>query len=146
MAGDPTWYVPVCDRVLAKVQLWFDIYDRGDESASRKWITMNARIVDRTTMYAHRIKWKATELDHLIRLLDALAEHQELTSDFKRVREGLHHGRLLPNGEREVVLNFYKADVAEVLDVLRRAKSGKLLTLDQTAQKQTEAGKGMFEI
>lgn len=144
--ADPTWYTPVCDRVLAKMQMWFQLYERGEESASRKWVTMNARVVDRVTMYAHRLKFKPLEIDHLIRLLDALCEHKELAEDFRKVRNGMQRGRLHPGGEYEVVLNFYKADVAEILDVLMRAKSGNLKTLDQVVKEQTESGKGMFEV
>ena len=55
---DPTWYRPVCDILLAKMQRWFDMYERGDEAASRKFVTMNGRIVNKVTMYAHRM-WSA---------------------------------------------------------------------------------------
>jgi hypothetical protein len=143
---DPTWYRPVCDILLAKMQRWFDMYERGDEAASRKFVTMNGRIVDKVTMYAHRMQFKPLEIDHLIRLLHALAEHQELTIDFTKVRHGMKYGRLYPGGFYEVTLNFYKQDIAEILDVLQRAKSGKLKTVSDVAKEQAESGKGAFEL
>jgi hypothetical protein len=145
MAQDPTWYVPVCDRLLQKIQHWYQVYDRGVESASRKWITMNARIVDRVTMYAHNLKFKTQEIDHLVRLLDALSPHPELTADFKLVRAAMQRGRLYPGGEYEVTLNFYKQDVVDILNVLIRAKTGQLKTVEQLAKEQAASGKGMFE-
>ena len=143
---DATWFVPVCDAVMAKVQHWLNAYERGEESADRKFVTMNGRIVDRVTMYAHKLLLKPLEVDHLVRLLNALAEHQELTADFRKVRAGMMRGRLHPGGFYEVTLNFYKQDVAEILDVLKRAKSGKLKTLDQLVKERTDEGKGVFEV
>jgi hypothetical protein len=143
---DPTWYTPVCDVLLAKISRWLELYERGDESASRPFVTLNGRVVDRVTMYAHRIRFKTQEIDHLVRLLHALAEHQELTSDFTRVRQGMTKLKLVPGGEYEVPLNFYKQDVMEILDVLVRAKTGRLKTVEQTAKEQADAGKGMFEL
>lgn len=144
--ADPTWYLPVCDIVLAKVQRWLTHYERGDESASRKYVTMNARLIDMPTKYAHRMKFKPIEIDHLIRLMDALCEHKELVEDFRKVRAGMQRGRLHPGGYYEVVLNFYKQDVAEILEALIRAKTGKLKTLEQVTKENTESGKGMFEV
>jgi hypothetical protein len=144
--ADPTWYVPVCDRILAKIQLWHDLYDRGEEAASRKWMTPNARIVDRTVKFGHRLKFKTQEIDHLVRILDALAEHKELADDFRRVRAGMKQGRLHPGGEYEIKLAFYKEDLVEILDALRRSKSGKYKTLTQVAEEHAKTGKGMFEV
>ena len=136
----------MCYTLMAKIATWLQMYERGDESASRPFVTLNGRIVDRVTMYAHRIRFKTQEIDHLVRLLHALAEHQELTADFARVRKGMTNGRLVPGGEYEVTLNFGKQDVQELLDVLIRAKTGRLKTIEQIATEQTDAGKGMFEV
>src|ERR1035437_2046941 len=102
----------MCDTLMAKIATWLQMYERGDESASRPFVTLNGRIVDRVTMYAYRIRFKTQEIDHLVRLLHALAEHQELTSDFTRVRQGMTKLKLVPGGEYEVTLNFFKQDVA----------------------------------
>lgn len=146
MAGDPTWYTPVCDHVLTKVTRWFQMYERGEEAASRKYVTINGRVVDRVTRYAHRLRFKRVEIDHLVRILDALLETPELVEDFKKVQANLTRGRLIPGGEYEVVLNFYKEDIAEIINALRRAKTGKLKTIEQVANEQADAGKGMFEL
>jgi precorrin isomerase len=143
--ADATWYRPVCDVVLAKIERWHKMYERGDESADRDYVTMNARVVKVVTMYAHRLRFKKNELDHLVRIMDALCEHKQLVADFMKVRDGLIRGRLVPGGEHEVVLNFYKQDIEEILDALRRAKTGKLKTMEQVAKEQADAGKGMFE-
>ena len=130
----------MCDTLMAKIATWLQMYERGDESASRPFVTLNGRIVDRVTMYAHRIRFKTQEIDHLVRLLHALAEHQELTADFTRVRQGMTKLKLVPGGEYEVTLNFFKQDVAEILDVLTRARSGKLQTIEQIAVEQKQSG------
>ena len=88
----------MCDTLMAKIATWLQMYERGDESASRPFVTLNGRIVDRVTMYAHRIRFKTQEIDHLVRLLHALAEHQELTADFMRVRQGMTKLKLVPGG------------------------------------------------
>jgi hypothetical protein len=136
----------MCDTLMAKISTWLQMYERGDESASRPFVTLNGRIVDRVTMYAHRIRFKTQEIDHLVRLLHALAEHQELTADFTKVRQGMTKLKLVPGGEYEIPLNFYKQDVVEILDVLIRAKTGRLKTVEQSAAEQAESGKGMFEV
>ena len=58
----------MCDTLMAKIATWLQMYERGDESASRPFVTLNGRIVDRVTMYAHRIRFKTQEIDHLVRL------------------------------------------------------------------------------
>jgi hypothetical protein len=142
---DPTWYRPVCDQLFERIKFWYTHYERGAESASRSFVTLNGRIVDRTTMYAHVLQFKPLEIDHLVRLLKALSPHPELASDFERVRAGMLRGRLRPGGTYDITLNFYKEDVADILTVLLRARSGQLKTLEEiTAEKATE-GKGLFE-
>ena len=63
-----------------------------------------------------------------------------------RSRQGMTKLKLVPGGEYEVTLNFFKQDVAEILDVLTRARSGKLQTIEQIAVEQKQSGKGMFEV
>jgi len=141
MPGDPTWYSPICDSVIQKIYSWYVHYNRGDPSADRPWVNIEGRVVDRITKYAHRIRFKPAELDHLIRILDALATTPELVDYFRFVRNGIRRGKLLPGGEYEIVLNAYKKDVEETLTALIKAKTGRTTDIADTVKKQVEAGK-----
>lgn len=139
--ADATWFKPICDDVLKKIWNWYCTYETGDPSASRPFVNMEGRTVDRTTRWANRIRFKPKELDHLIRLVDALAKTRELLLFYTKIREGLRRGRLLPGGEYEVVVDAYKQDVEETLSVLVRAKTGKLKTIEDLAKEGMEQGK-----
>ncbi len=146
MPHDTTWYTPVCDDLLRKVANWYLTYRRGDPAASRPWINMSGRTVDRVTKYANRIRFKPNELDHLIRILDALAKTRELVDFYRKVKAGLRRGKLLPGGEYEVILDAYPQDVEETLEALVRAKTGKLKSIDDIAKEQMEQGKMPFAL
>lgn len=146
MPGDASWYQPICDDVLRKVYRWLCYYHRGDVSASRKWMGMDGRIVDRITKHANVVRFTPTELDHLVRILDALATTRELVDYFRTVRKGIRRGKLMPGGEYEVVLNAYKQDVEETLTVLIRAKTGRTTNLADVAKEQIAAGKPPFAL
>ncbi len=146
MAKDAMWYSPVCDDVLRKVIAWYVHYRRGDPAATRAWVSMDGRVVDRVTRWANRIRFKPNELDHLIRILDALAPTPELVDFFRKVRAGLKSGKLLPGGEYEVILNAYIQDVEETLQALLRAKTGKLKSIQDLVKEQIDQGKSPFEV
>jgi hypothetical protein len=146
MAKDVMWYSPVCDDVLRKIVNWYIHYRRGDPAATRPWVNMDGKVVDRITQWANRIRFKPKELDHLIRILDALAPTPELVVFFRKVRAGLKHGKLLPGGEYEVILNAYIQDVEETLQSLLRAKTGKLKSIQDIVKEQTDKGKSPFEV
>jgi hypothetical protein len=143
---DVTWYTPVCDNVLRKIANWYFTYRRGDPAASRPWVNMDGRVVDRVTKYANRIRFKPNELDHLIRILDALAKTRELVDFYRKVRGGLKRGKLLPGGEYEVILDAYIQDVEETLEALVRAKTGRLQSIEDIAKEQMSKGKMPFEV
>jgi len=141
MPGDATWYSPVCDDVLRKIYVWYACYSRGDPSATRQWMNLDGRIIDRTTSYANPVRFKPFELDHLIRILDALAPTRELVEYFRRVRKGIRlRGKLLPGGEYEVVLNAYRQDVEETLTALIKAKTGETTNISDTVKERTDKG------
>jgi hypothetical protein len=144
--ADAAWFTPICDNLLKKIWVWYANYFLGKESASRKWMAMNGLIVDRTTKFAHQVRFKPAEIAHLVRILDALAPTRGLVEDFRKVEQGLRRGRLCPGGEYEVTLNFYRADVLEVLQSLIRAKTGRLKTIEDFAKEQGKEGKDIFEL
>jgi hypothetical protein len=127
--------------VIRKVFLWHANYKRGDPSASRGWINIEGRVVDKVTKYANRVRFKPAELDHLIRILDALAPTRELVEYFRAVRKGIRRGKLLPGGEYEIVLNAYKQDVEETLNALVKAKTGRTNNIADIVKEQVEQGK-----
>lgn len=146
MAKDVMWYSPVCDDVLRKVIAWYVHYRRGDPAATRAWVSLDGRVVDKVTRWANRIRFKPNELDHLIRILDALAPTPALVDFFRTVKAGLKRGKLLPGGEYEIILNTYVQDVEETLQALLRAKTGKLQTIEDLVKEQTAQGKSPFEV
>ena len=146
MAKDVMWYSPVCDDILRKVIAWYVHYRRGDPAATRAWVSLDGRVVDKVTRWANRIRFKPNELDHLIRILDALAPTPALVDFFRKVRAGLKCGKLLPGGEYEVILNAYIQDVEETLQALLRAKTGQLKSIEDLVKEQTDQGKSPFEV
>lgn len=144
--SDVAWYTPVCDDVLRKIANWYITYRRGDPAASRPWVNLDGRVVDKVTKYANRIRFKPNELDHLIRIMDALAKTRELVTFYRKVRASLKRGKFLPGGEYEVILDAYPQDVEETLQALIRAKTRKLRTIEDIAKEQMAKGKTPFEV
>jgi hypothetical protein len=147
MTKDATWAVPVCDDLLRKVIAWYINYEKGDPSADRPYISKNGRVVNKVTRWANRFRFKPNELNHLIRILDALTPTRELVDYFKLVQKGLRNSVLIPGGEYEVVLECHPEDVKETLQTLLYAKTGKPQSLDEVIkQTPVEEGKSPFEV
>jgi hypothetical protein len=147
MPSDPTWYTPVCDDVLRKIFMWHSRYNSGDPSATRPFVELNGRVVDKVTRVANRIRFKPNELDHLIRILDALTPTRELVDFYRKIRQNIKsRGHLVAGGEYEVIIDAYLQDAEETLKTLVRAKTGKLKTIDELVKERTEQGKMPFEV
>ena len=142
---DATWYKPVCDDALRKIFIWYSQYHRGDPSASRPWVNMDGRVIDKVTRYANKVRFKPAELDHIVRILDAITPTRELVDYFRVVQKGLRKGKLLPGGEYEVVLNAYRQDAEETLRSLLRAKTGRITEIADVVKEQVEQGKSPWD-
>jgi hypothetical protein len=149
---DLTWYTPVCDTVLKKIYRWGTNYHQGDPSADRPFMNMNGRITDRITRHANVLRFTQNEIDHLVRLLDAVASDDPLSTErllvnhVEGIQAGLKKGKLLPGGEYEIVLDDYLQDVMELFNMLVRAKNGVSKTVGDLAQENIKQGKSPFEL
>lgn len=139
------WYSPICDRVLTKIVMWLSRYEQGEVAASRPFMTLDGFTVDRPTLYGHKIAWKPVEMQHLVRLIEEVTPKAEYLPDLKKVQANLKHGRLLPGGEYLVTIAFYRQDLLTIYETLMKAKTG-VLTVAETAAKQKDQGKDLFEL
>jgi hypothetical protein len=144
MSIDAGWYRPVCDQLLTRLIQWYKKYDMGKEAADCPQVSMTGQIVKVITKRAHKVAFRPTELDHLLRLMTASNVNSTLIEDFTRVRDGLQHGALRTGGFRVVELVFYRQDLEEIIHGLLRIKTGKL-SIEEVAEQQKEAGKDLFE-
>lgn len=149
---DANWYSPICDIVLRKVALWQVSYHKGDPSADRPFMLMNGRIADRVTRYANPVRFTISELDHLVRLIDAAASEDPLSTGrilvkhFQSVRSNIKNGKLLPGGEYEIVLDDYLEDVNEVLQLLLNVRDGTIQSVSDIVSERIDSGKSPFEM
>lgn len=143
---DSLWFTPVCDDLLKTVAHWHARYDQGEIESDRKWLNLDGVVIDRPTRYAHRLAFRPVEIQHLLRIMTALAPTSEVTKEITKLHGGLKRGRLLPGGKYLVTVAYWKEDVAEILEALIRAKTGQLETFDQLIKKQKQDGKELFEV
>jgi hypothetical protein len=64
------WFAGVCDRVLSKVGWWAANWARGEEFATRPFMTEDFQQVNAVTKRLHKIAWKKSEFQHLVRILE----------------------------------------------------------------------------
>jgi len=120
----PLWFSGICDSLLMKVYLWARDWGRGEEAATRTWLSPRMIEEKIVTKRAARIGWKKVEFENLIRILTALRPNWILTADLKAVFERFDRAKLLPGNERELIMVAYQQDPIEILQVLLQAKSG----------------------
>jgi hypothetical protein len=138
----PLWYTPLCDRVLAKVQLWCATYERGEVNATCKFNDPQLGLIDKPTRYAHAIAWTTAEYDSLLRILEAGCENKALVEELRYIRDyKLPHGRLVLGNARVVTMAFYREHVNLILKTLLEARDGKSKTIADYG----EEGKSLFE-
>jgi hypothetical protein len=140
------WFRPVCDELYHTVARWYTTYETGEVESHRKWLNLDGVIVDRPTRYAHRIAFKPIEVQHLATIMTALAPASDVTKEVLKLQTGLRRGRLLPGGKYVVTIAWWKQDLREILEVLLQAQRGATTTLEQTLEKQKQAGKDLFEV
>ena len=110
-------------------------------------MSLNGRVVDKPTRYANRLRFKVNELNHMIRILEAMDVNPELIKFYQKIRSEItKRGRLIPGGEYEVVLDAYHADVEETLKALIKAKTGITVSISDIVKQQQEQGKAPFEV
>jgi hypothetical protein len=124
------WFSPICDIVLAKVELWRQHYERGEVSATCPYHDPVKGIVDAPTRYAHQIPWTPQEMDYLVRMVEDYCPNQALAEEVKCLKDILLKGKMMSGGVRLITLNFYPEHLDQMLESIREAKVGRTRTID----------------
>jgi hypothetical protein len=142
------WFAGICDRLLVKIQYWYNSYELGEVAATREYCDeITGKIYPKPTVYAVRLPWKLTELDHLSRIVMILRPNTPLSEEIAGLRNIWAKGIMAPSGERILTLIFRKEQVKELLDLLMQAKTSKeVKKVDDVIKEQQEQGKDLFEV
>lgn len=133
------WFSGICDRILAKIQWWFDNYEKGRISRTRKFFHPRGEVVDIPMQYLHEIPFTTAELKHLIRIMSMLRPKQTGLLEILRIAQrDLKLRRMTPQGEYLSPMPFFKSDVKTMLDALLDAKAGIKSSEDDLYQKAKE--------
>lgn len=160
--ASPLWFAGICDELLTKVAIWDQAYWVGEVHSTRQFLELDGRIVDKPTKIAHELPLREIELDHMIRILEAMRPESQLLGEFQDIKKIWKYGKpvrgfrfmksywsrfTLPQGiHRVITIAFYPEHVKEVLNTLLEAKTGqKVATIDAVVEKQKESGKDLFE-
>ena len=150
------WFVPVCDDLLLTIAKWYANYENGGVYADRKWCNLDGVLVDRPTCFIHKVVLKPIEVQHLARIMEALAPKKSITADVRKLHEEMQvRFRRMPanlrprqstDGKWIIDIAYYKEDLYDIYETLVRAKTGQTETMEDTIKKQKEAGKDLFEV
>jgi hypothetical protein len=124
------WFSPICDIVLAKLELWRKYYDRGEVSATCLYHDPTKGITDAPTRFAHRMPWTPQEMDYLIRMVEDHCENIPLVEEVRCLKDVLLKGKMLSGGLREMTLNFYPEHLDQIVEAVQQAKRGKIKTIE----------------
>lgn len=139
------WFSPICDNVLTKIVLWLSKYEQGEVAATRDWVNLDGVVVKRPTMYGHAIAWKPIELQHLVRIVEALEPKADILPELKKLQANIKKGQLIPGGQYLVRIAYHRQDIEKIFEILMKAKTGRQ-TIAETATQQKEQGKDLFEL
>lgn len=160
--ANPLWFTGICDELLLKIAIWDQAYWVGEVHSTRQFLERDGRVVDKPTKIAHEMPIREIELDHIIRILEAMRPESQLLGEFQAIKRIWKYGKPvhgyrfmksywsrfnLPAGiHRVITVAFYPEHVKEVLNTLLEAKTGqKVATADLLIEKQKESGKELFE-
>jgi hypothetical protein len=154
--AEALWFRPVCDDLLQKIANWFINYERGEIFSTRAYLDKYGGLTEKTIKQAYRIAIKPLEMEHLVKILQALAPKSPLTGDLAGILASMrrrfkdiplkNRPMLLVSGEWVIKLAYYRADVQDIVTTLLEAKTGKIQNLAAVLEEQKKAGKEMFEL
>lgn len=124
------WFSPICDIVLAKLELWWKHYNQGEVSATCSYHDPVKGIIDAPTRYAHQIPWTIQEMDYFIRMVEDYCPNRALADEVKCLKDVLLRGKMMTNGLRVITLNFYPEHLEQILEAVRVAKRGAIKTIE----------------
>lgn len=147
-ARSPLWFAGVCDNLGQKIARWCANYERGEVCRTRKYLNYAGIVQDIPTQYLHIIPFKPAEVDHLVRIVEALRPKQAGLLDMLRITQrDLKKYALRPGGQYAAPMPYFKSDVQEMLDALKEARDGiGAAGLEEHVQKQQQAGKFLWEV
>lgn len=144
MAGQ-LWFAGICDAVLARLQAWYQHYDRGEIHSTRPFLNHDGNIVDVVQKREHRVPWKKMELERLYQILLALRPKSPLVPDVKKLLDNIDRCPLGNGGYRIAPLIYYRDDVKELIDAMVEAKQGKTETVESILEEAKSSGKSLWE-
>lgn len=134
---DPLWVkgVPgspsICDRILGTLKHWKFVYHKGSVSAKRKQNQLfgkEMKVVDVPTRYANKIAWRQSDLEYLIKILEAKCPDWPITKDFRRNFPKWKYGQIVPGGGRIIEIDLYFQSLCQIISLMEAIRDGKVYT------------------
>lgn len=162
-ASSSLWYRGVCDDLYRKIAIWDFAYWNGEVHSTRQWLNpITAREEPKPVKMAHWMPLREIELEHMLRILEALRPNTSMLEEWQKIKEMWKHGKTvqgsvynktywsvvpLPSGiHRVITVAFYPEHVKELVAILEEAKTGqKNASLESAVEKAKQEGKGLFE-
>lgn len=118
------WYRGVCDSMLEKVKYWARAWPGGEVYAVDQCWSIEQGSYEKVSMRVVRVPWTAAEVEHLLRILEAVRPEWAMTASLKKAFQHFERCRLLPGGLRLVAHASYGDDPRELYRVLVEARDG----------------------
>lgn len=159
------WFGGICDELLVKIGVWNSFYWAGEIHSTRKYMSprIGEGVIDKPTRCAHKIPFRLTELEHLVRIATEAKPNSEIVRELEgikglwkkgqavqgnRYNQGLWKKIVLPAGlHRIITIAFYPEHAKEILEMLLEAKNGsQTVTFEKAVAEKATEGKSIFEI
>lgn len=121
---EPVWFAGVCDSMLFKVESWLRAWPRGDIFATRTGWSVDGGEFEVVTGRLVKVPLTRSELEHLIRILDAVKPNWLFTAFLKLKLSKFETFRLLPGNVRVVPMESGDEPLQQAVELLRAAKTG----------------------
>lgn len=128
---DILWVHGTCDRILITLRQWIMSYHNGKLSATGKYLTRpgergpQPQEIDIPTRYACNVAWAQTDLDYLIKILEAKVPDWPVTKDLRTNYPKWKYGRLVQGGARLITMDLYFSNLVEIYKLLENMQNGK---------------------
>jgi hypothetical protein len=130
MMYDKLWVHGTCDRILLTLRQWIMVYHTGKVSATGRYLTKPGEVspepkeIDVPTRYACDIAWTQSDLEYLIKILEAKVPTWPVTKDLRTNFPKWKYGRLIQGGSRIVTMDVYFTNLVEIYKLIEGMQSG----------------------
>lgn len=128
---DPLWQHGTCDRLLVTLQKWIMQYHDGKISATGRYLTKPGEMgpqpqeIDVPTRRACDVLWSQSDLDYLIKILEAKVPNWPVTKDLRTGFPRWKNGRIAQGGSRFITMDVYFSNLVEIYQLLEALRDGK---------------------